>query len=74
MTPGSPAAAAGLLVGDVLIRRRRTRFQTPRDLAAALHSVDTGANLQLDVLRGGRRVTVDAVVAGAGEQPEARAA
>ncbi len=55
---GSPAVTAGLQVGDVLTGSEGSPFQAPFDLALALEA--SGAAVQLDLLRGGRRASCEA--------------
>jgi serine protease Do len=52
--PGSPAAAASVLVGDVLIGAGERRFDSPDDLAQAIEDNSRGV-LPLEFLRGDRR-------------------
>ncbi len=51
--PGSPAAAAGLLDGDVLVRLAGKPVATISDLHRLLVGAVIGRKLELDVLRGG---------------------
>jgi serine protease Do len=72
--PGSPAALASLLPGDILLGTEEKPFASPDDLAAALQS--TGSRLlRLEFLRGDyarvRRVTVQL---GAGKTPRSAVA
>ena len=50
---GSPADAAGLLLGDILVRIDDTRLDDPAELQAALGADRVGAATPLTVLRGG---------------------
>jgi S1-C subfamily serine protease len=49
----SPAAAAGLMVGDVLVSLGGTRITEPGDLRAVLHPHQVGETVTLSVARGG---------------------
>src|SRR5439155_11640557 len=57
--PGSPAEAAGIAAGDVLIGAAGRSFNGPYDLARALRNADPAGGVELDFIRGGRRVTRD---------------
>ena len=50
---GSPAAAAGILVGDVLIAAGGTAIRGPSDLLDAMATIGRGASLEITHLRGG---------------------
>jgi serine protease Do len=54
----SVAERAGLLIGDILIGASGQRFQAPDDLAVALDRVGGGGALSLEILRGGRWMTL----------------
>jgi len=70
---GSPAETAGLLTGDVLIGTGGLFFVRPDSLMQAFNDVAPGDTLRLDIVRGGRRIAVDARVSTA-ESDEAEAA
>ena len=70
---GSPAETAGLLTGDVLIGTGGTLFAQPDSLMQALYDVVPGDTLRLDIVRGGRRIAIDARI-GTAENDEAEAA
>jgi serine protease Do len=75
---GSPAEAAGLLIGDVLVGAGPRGgdspiFRSADDLGGALFEADPGDVLDLDVVRAGQRITRRVVLAGAGSG-EAQAA
>jgi S1-C subfamily serine protease len=63
---GSPAATAGLLVGDVLLAAGGEDIQRPGQLLAKLASQEIGTALVLSVLRGKERRDVSVTV---GERP-----
>lgn len=60
--PGSPAAKAGLLVGDVLLRTGEERLTHPGVLVPALDEEHVGRELTLRILRAGEERTVTVVV------------
>jgi len=60
--PGSPAEAAGIAAGDVLIGAGGRLFDGPYDLARALRNADPAGGVELDFIRGGRRVTRDVLL------------
>ena len=53
MTGGSPAAAAGMLVGDVLLDFDGHAVESPEDLLDLLVGDRVGREVRLRVLRGG---------------------
>jgi S1-C subfamily serine protease len=60
--PGSPAARAGLLLGDVLLRSGEERLTSPAALLPALDEDRVGRDLALHVLRAGEERDVAVVV------------
>ncbi len=58
VTPGSPAAAAGIAPGDVLLRAGGRQLQTVEDFLGILRARDPGDNLEVTVARGGDQRTV----------------
>ncbi len=66
---GSPAEAAGIIAGDVLVGNGGTPFARPDTLIAAMYDADPDAPLRLDLLRGGMRRTQDVAI-GRGEPTE----
>lgn len=60
--PESPAARAGLLLGDVLLRARDERLTGPAALLPVLDEDGVGRELPLQVLRAGERRDVTIVV------------
>jgi S1-C subfamily serine protease len=66
VTSGSPAAAAGVLVGDVLVAVNGHAVASPEDLMDILYHAEIGKPAALQILRGGAMVTVTVVV---GERP-----
>ena len=59
---GSPAEAAGVLVGDVLVGVGGASIEGPDDLVAALSDA-AGRTRTLDLIRGGERRTLDVELA-----------
>src|SRR6266571_1102113 len=53
--PGSPAEAAGIATGDVLIGAGGRSFNGPYDLARALRNADPARGVEIELIRGGRR-------------------
>jgi S1-C subfamily serine protease len=66
VTDGSPAAAAGLLVGDVLVAIDAKPVESPQDLMDRLLETQIGRPASLRVLRGGAVVDIAVTV---GERP-----
>jgi serine protease Do len=69
VTPDGPAAAAGLMQGDVVRQFNGEAVDSTRTLARLVGTRDAGEEVELEVLRGGssRTVTVEL-----GELDEAR--
>jgi membrane-associated protease RseP (regulator of RpoE activity) len=66
--PGSPAARAGLQVGDVLVRVGRQPARSASDVVQAL-AAQAGGRIRIVVNRRGQPVRLDAFVAGHSQQP-----
>jgi S1-C subfamily serine protease len=66
VAPGSPAAAAGVLVGDVLTALDDKAVSSPDDVLDALGGTPAGRAAVLRLLRGGKLVNVAVTV---GERP-----
>ena len=62
----APAAVAGLLIGDVIVAVDGHRLESADGLLDLLSGDVVGKSLRLDVVRGGKEVTVDVVI---GERP-----
>jgi S1-C subfamily serine protease len=60
--PDSPAARAGLLVGDVLLRAGEERLTSPAALLPSLDEDRVGRELSLRIMRAGEERTVTVVV------------
>jgi S1-C subfamily serine protease len=63
VTPGSPAATAGVIVGDVIVEFDGRRVESPEDLLDLLTADRVGRAVALQMLRGGAPVTVTITVA-----------
>ena len=66
VSSGSPAARAGILVGDVLVAFDRHPVESPEDLLELLSGESIGKDIRLRVLRGGAATDVSVTV---GERP-----
>lgn len=64
--PDSPAAAAGLVIGDVIVALAGARITDPRDLRAALRPQHVGEAIVVSIVRGGEPREVRLTV---GERP-----
>jgi serine protease Do len=62
VSPGSPAAAAGLLIDDVVLRFNGTPIENDRHLVSLVKLSDVGRQVELVVLRGGKTVSVQASI------------
>lgn len=61
---GSLAAEVGVLPGDVILGLGDLPLETPGDLAAGMAGAADGEVLRLELIRGGRRITREAVIPG----------
>lgn len=61
--PESPAAAAGLEPGDVIVAVDREAVEGPRALARAIADIDAGAPARLTLWRDGRSLDLTATIA-----------
>ena len=66
VTPGSPAAAAGVLVGDIITEFDGKRVESPEDLLDLLVAERVGRAVALRMVRGGAPTSVTITV---GERP-----
>ena len=64
--PGSPAAAAGLMIGDVIVSLGAMAITDPTDLKSALRPDRVGESITASLLRGGEPRDLPVVV---GERP-----
>ncbi len=74
VVPGSPAAAAGLQQGDVILAVEDTDIEELRDLPRVIAEIRPGATADIDVWRDGRRIAVDARIGQSDEPVEVAAA
>ncbi len=63
VVPGGPAAAAGLRLGDIVVRFNGRAIDTPNRLRNAIAFTEPGTAAVMDVLRGGQSVRVEIEVA-----------
>jgi len=63
VTRGSPAEAAGLAPGDIVVEAGGRRTDGEEDIAAALALTPAGRSLRLSVLRGESRLALEVAVA-----------
>jgi putative serine protease PepD len=68
-TEGSPAAEAGILLGDVIVDIDGEPVDEPGDLLSELRTHDPGDRVELTLIRNGEEQTVE-VVLGEGQLPE----
>lgn len=59
VSEGSPAAAAGLTPGDIIIRFAGDPVASPQDLIKAVHASRAGTEIPVEFVRDGQRKTVD---------------
>ncbi len=62
--PGSPAARAGFRPGDVVIAVNGKRVDNSADVRNTVGLIRVGERVVFDVIRGGKRIQIDARVAG----------
>ena len=58
VTSGSPAATAGIKVGDIIVRIDGQTISTSEDVFAAVRGSKVGQQVQVEVVRGTRHVTI----------------
>jgi serine protease Do len=63
VTPGSPAARAGLQPGDIVVSLDGKRMENGRQFRINLYTRGTGQQVLLEVQRGDRRIPVRVIVA-----------
>ena len=63
VTPGGPAAAAGLRAGDVILKFAGRDVSDSRALTRIIGDAQVGSHAALDILRGGQRLTIQAAIA-----------
>ena len=62
LTPGGPAEAGGVMVGDILIAFDGQPVSSPEDLLDLLSADRVGRQVPAALLRGGQPLTVDLAV------------
>ena len=60
--PDSPAMAAGVKSGDVIIEANGQQMHEYRDLTKLIAGLDAGSKIDLKVIRGGKTRTLDVVI------------
>ncbi len=58
----SPAQAAGIIAGDVLIGNNGAAFVRPDTLVSAIYDADPNAPLRLDLVRAGKQTVRDVAI------------
>ena len=58
----SPAEAAGVRSGDVIVRAAGEQMQEYRDLTKLVASIDAGTKMELEVIRGGKLRVIDVTI------------
>jgi putative serine protease PepD len=66
VTPGGPAAGAGLRAGDVIVGADSTPVRDPDDLSQVVSALEPGDEVQIEIERDGQRRTFDVEL---GERP-----
>lgn len=61
--PGTPAAKAGLVEGDIIVQLGEARLTGLQDLSDVLANSSAGQQMRLIYLRGGKTMSVDVVLA-----------
>lgn len=61
--PASPAAAAGIAVGDVIVEVDGQKVEAAPDVLSALADIDKGEHAKIEVLRDRKARTLDATLA-----------
>jgi S1-C subfamily serine protease len=60
--PGTPAAAAGLAVGDVIVNVQGQKIDAASDVLAALASLGKGQHAKIDLVRDGKSRSLEATL------------
>lgn len=71
VSPGSPADAAGLREGDLIVRVEGGEVEDPRDVVRAVRARKPGETAKLEFLRGGETKTVEVKLGTPPERPMA---
>jgi serine protease Do len=61
--PGTPAQAAGIRSGDVILQAAGERMEEYRDLTKLIASIDAGTQIQLQVYRAGETLSIPVTIA-----------
>jgi serine protease Do len=72
VVPGSAAARAGVQIGDVIVKAGDQRVDNPQTFDQFLHKLAPGDSVSVVVRRGGKQLTVRAVVARANGAAQSR--
>jgi serine protease Do len=64
--PGTPAEAAGVSSGDVILQAAGERMEDYRDLTTLIAGIDSGTRIELEVFRAGKTRTIPVTI---GEMP-----
>lgn len=62
VSPGSPAAKAGLQVGDVILKINDQTVKNPFDIRNVIGLLRVGSHVSLTILRNGKTITKDATI------------
>jgi serine protease Do len=60
--PGSPAEAAGIVVGDVIVEARGMRVDSASDVLAAIADAKKGQSVTIELVRAGSQRSVQATL------------
>lgn len=63
VVPGSPADEAGIRAGDIIVRIGKDEIASVEDVFAAVRSHKVGEKVEVEVVRGSRRLTLTATLA-----------
>lgn len=63
VVPGSPADEAGIRTGDIIVRIGKDEIASVEDVFAAVRSHKVGEKVEVEVVRGSRRLTLTATLA-----------
>ena len=69
VVPGSPAARAGIRLGDVILSLNKSPIRRAADVTSVLRRLKPGDVVQIELLRGNQRLRVSAPLAERGNAP-----